>query len=823
MARIDPDRWRLLSPYLDEALDTPPGTRSAWLAGIRQRDPGIAADLESMLREHDQVSGEDFLSGAVLDPALQAPPSMEGTVLGAYRLVSLIGQGGSGSVWLAERCDGRFHGQAAVKLLRVDLVANAGEDRFRREGTILARLRHPAIAHLIDSGVAPTGEPYLVLEHVDGVPIDRYCEEQRLSIEARLRLFLRVLEAVAHAHGNLVVHRDIKPANVMISTDGAVKLLDFGIAKLVEPQDGWRDCRTHESSAFSREIGRALTPAYAAPEQLSGGDVTTATDVYALGVLLYVLLTGQHPAGAAATSHPDLVRSILLTEPAPPSRVVLDRGEGPGVQAGVSAGRLHRRLQGDLDAIVARALVKDPASRYPSVTAFADDIRRHLALEPISARPPTPGYRAGRFVRRHTAAVLSGAAVLLLIAGITAVHTSRLSAERDRAHREASKATKVSELLVGLLTSADPFAIPSLGAEPTVRQLLDRGSGRVREDLASEPGLQLEMLTMMGRTYRRLGVYDRAQSLLEEAIAIGAAVEDTEGPRIAQAHDLLGVVLAERGDHEAGRRQLERALDLRRQALGARHPDVAITLAELGRVLQDQGHNDRAQPLHAEALEIRRTALGPGHMEVAVSLSDLASVMRLNGQLDEAEGLLQESLAINRRERGEAHPNTATSMHDLALIALTRGEYVSAERQLRAVLEMQRRALGPKHPIVAVTLNSLSHAFAASGRLDAAAESLDEALAIVRPALGSEHQLVALYTINRGALDLRRGRPGDAERLISEGLRVRAQAPGVVPSRRRTLAADQWTMEGATRLLERARQGRGGAIEAGTAWARQGG
>ena len=800
MARIDPDRWRVLSPYLDEALDTPTSDRAAWLAGIRERDPAVAADLASMLVEHDAVSGEDFLSGAVLDPALRVAPAMEGQVLGAYRLLSLIGQGGSGSVWLAERCDGRFHGQAEVKLLRVELVARAGEQRFRREGTILARLRHPSIAHLIDSGVAPTGEPYLVLEHVDGVPIDRYCEERQLGVEERLRLFLHVLEAVAHAHGNLVVHRDIKPANVLISTDGDVKLLDFGIAKLVDPQPEWQEGRRHDSSTVAREISRALTPAYAAPEQLSGGDVTTATDVYALGVLLYVLLTRRHPAGGAETSHPDLLRSILVSDPVPPSQIVREGAPDP------ATARLHRQLRGDLDAIVARALKKDPAARYASVTAFADDIRRHLELEPVSARPDTPGYRADRFVRRHTAAVISTAAVLILIAGLVTVHTRRLSIERDRAQREATKATKVSDLLVGLLTSADPYAIPALGAEPTVRGLLDRGAGRVREELAGEPGLQLEMMTMMGRTYRRLGVYDRAQSLLEEAITIGSSVQETEGARIARARDVLGVVLVDRGDYEAGRRELERALELRRRVLGPRHQDVAITLAELGRVLQDQGHNDLAQPLHTEALDIRRTALGSGHMEVAVSLSDLASVLRLNGRLDQAEALLQESLAINRRERGEAHPNTATSMHDLALIALTRSQHASAERQLRTALEIQRSALGPKHPIVGVTLASLSQVLSTTRRFDEAAAALDEALAIVRPALGVEHPLVGLYTISRGAVDLQRGHAGDAERLITEGLRIYSRTPGIVPSRRRTLPLDEWTVDGAKRLLEQAQR-----------------
>src|SRR6185295_17532586 len=284
-----------------------------------------------------------------------------------YRLASVIGQGGMGTVWLAERCDGRFEGRAAIKLLNIALMGRAGEERFRREGNILARLTHPHIAHLVDAGVSPTGQPYLVLEHVDGQRIDDYCNTHALGIEARLRLFLDVLDAVAHAHANLIVHRDLKPANVLVRVDGQVKLLDFGIAKLLEGDADWGNLRAAESSALTRDGVAALTPEYAAPEQVTGGQITTATDVYALGLLLYVLLTGQHPAGSAVRSPADLVREIVDTEARRLSDAVVCRTETPetlsrhAARRGTTPGRLRRTLKGDLDTIVAKALKKNAA------------------------------------------------------------------------------------------------------------------------------------------------------------------------------------------------------------------------------------------------------------------------------------------------------------------------------------------------------------------------------------------------------------------------------------------------------------------------------
>ena len=315
MADLSPDRWRIVSPYLDEAMELSEEERAAWLARVRTRDTTLADDLETLLDERGHAGREGFLEGR--PPSPSAPSPLAGQTVGDWTLASLIGQGGMGNVWLARRNDGRFEGRAAVKLLNASLLGRSGEERFRREGDLLARLTHPHIARLLDAGVSPSGQPYLVLEYVEGEPIDRHCDARSLDVEARIRLFLEVLEAVAHAHANLIVHRDIKPSNVLVGRDGQAKLLDFGIAKLLEGEG-----EAGAATALTREGGRALTPEFAAPEQMTGGAVTTATDVYALGVLLYLLLTGRHPAGDALHSPVGLVKAILEIDPSRASDAV---------------------------------------------------------------------------------------------------------------------------------------------------------------------------------------------------------------------------------------------------------------------------------------------------------------------------------------------------------------------------------------------------------------------------------------------------------------------------------------------------------------------
>ena len=806
MPPINPERWRVLSPFLDQALEIAADDRAAWLASLSARDAALAADLKAILAQHDRVRQSQFLECAVLQPQTAPAASLAGQVVGAYRLIARLGQGGTGSVWLAERCDGRFEGRAAVKLLNISLVGRAGEQRFRREGNILARLRHSRIAHLIDAGVSPAGQPFLVLEHVNGQSIDQYCNDRSLSIESRLHLFLDVLDAVAHAHANLIVHRDIKPANVLVSTEGQVKLLDFGIAKLIERDSGWGSTTTTEG--LTRDGGAVLTPEYAAPEQLTGAAVTTATDVYALGVLLYLLLSGTHPVGSAHGSPAALIKAIVDADPPSPSAVVVSADANASLdlarQRATTPARLQRALRGDLDTIIAKAMKKDPAERYPSVTTMADDLRRVLRHQPITARPDALGYRTIRFIRRHLAAVAASAAGVVLLAGLIGVHTQRLAAERDRAQREAAKATKASEMLMGVLTSADPYAIRDRNGEPTVRALLDAGATQVQREFAAEPDLQAQLLSTMGRTYRRLGLYDKAENLLEQALVSGQRAFGTEHVTVAQTLQYLGVVLADKGDYQGAARRLEQALAIQRRLLGGAHADIAVTLSELGRVYQDQGFNARAEPLHREALEMRRRLLGDEDKETAVSLSDLASVRRLDGDLAGAETLIRQSLAINRKTRGDGHPNTAINLHDLALVIAARGDYAAAQSLLQQALVVQRKTLGEKHTVVAATDNSLSRVLLAQGRYEDAALAEQSALEIAGDALPPDHPLVAIYTINLGAVQLARKTPAAtaaAELLLRDGVRIRALSPGVVPGRRRTFVEDDWSVGAAKSLL----------------------
>lgn len=744
------NRWQAVSSCLDRAFDMTDDERGAWLTSLRAENPDLATEVAALLEEHRALSREGFLEDEALRPPAQA--SLAGQKIGAWTLVSPIGQGGMGSVWLARRSDGRFEGQAAVKLLNVSLVGRAGETRFEREGNFLARLTHPNIARLVDAGVSSIGQPYLVLEHIPGAPIDRWCDEHALGVDARLRLFLDVLAAVAHAHANLIVHRDIKPSNVLVATDGQVKLLDFGIAKLLEEEGA-----EGEVTALTRDGERALTPAYAAPEQVTGGPITTATDVYALGTLLYVLLAGRHPAEESLGSTAALVKAIVDTQP----RRLSD--------AAVETRRLHK---GDLDTIVAKALKKGPAQRYASVTDLADEVRRYLHHEPIRARPDTLAYRGTRFVQRNTRGVVSAAAVVLLLAGLTGFYTARVAAERDRARLEAQKAAKVSEFLAGLFTGADPFA--TQGAKDlTVRSLLDAGAARVQKELAGQPEVKAEMLSVMGRTYQRLGEPDKAQPLLEEALALRRHVLGPLNAEVAESLNDLGVLRREKGDMASAEPLLVEALAIRRKVLGPEHRDVAATLVELGRLYGDQGSDQRAEPLYREALAIRRKALGDEDHDTATSMNELALLLWHKGDLAGAEGLFRQCLAINRKTLGENHPDVSTSLNNLALVVGDRGDFAAAEALSRQSLAIARKTLGDKHPTVGIKLNNLYWPLLHEGKYDEAAAVLREALQIATAAFGDQHPSVANYKVNLARVELAQKHAAAAEPLLRQALQIR--------------------------------------------------
>ena len=489
MSALNAQQWREISPYLDHALSLPEEDRLNWLDSFRASKPALAELLQNLLEEHRILAKKSFLERPLHEVVGES--FLEGQTIGAYTLISPIGHGGMGSVWLAQRCDGRFERRVAVKFLRFAVEAH-GAERFRREGRILGQLAHPHIAELIDAGVTSKEEPYLVLEYVEGQPIDQYCDQRGLEVEARILLFIDVASAVAYAHANLIVHRDIKPSNVLVRGDGQVKLLDFGIAKLLGAEAG-----PAASTLLTIESG-ALTPQFAAPEQVTGQAITTATDVYGLGVLLYLLLTGQHPAGQNLHSAADLIKAIVDTEPLQASSTMLTAdGKAAAERRSTTPDKLRRLLGGDLDTIVGKALKKNPMERYASVTAFAEDLRRYLHHEIISARPETLTYRAAKFIRRNRASFV---AAMLTLTAITTGSGMAIYQERI-AQRRFQEVRKLAHTFVFDLHDE----IAKLEGSTKAREMMVLTGLEYLDNLARNAGGDLELQKEIAAGYMKIG------------------------------------------------------------------------------------------------------------------------------------------------------------------------------------------------------------------------------------------------------------------------------------------------------------------------------
>jgi serine/threonine protein kinase/tetratricopeptide (TPR) repeat protein len=691
---LDRERWQRVSQLLDEALDLEPAQCAAWLERLRRSEPALADDVAAVLDDHQAALRDGFLEGSASQ--LAAAVTLEGRRLGAYTLRAPLGQGGMGSVWRAERSDGTYEGSVAVKLLNLALIGGAGVARFRREGSILARLQHPHIAHLLDAGVSEEGQPYLVLELAEGEPIDRHCARCRLDVAARIALFLDVLGAVGHAHAHLVIHRDLKPDNVLVLPDGQVKLLDFGIAKLLEPEP----LSGTDSDATVREATRALTPRYAAPEQLLGGPITTATDVYALGVLLYELLAGRHPNGTPGGAA-ELIRATLDSEPPrvsqAPARAAPAELERIAAERATSPAGLARQLEGDLDNIVARALRKAPSERYATVAAFADDLRRHLAHEPVSARPATLRYRAATFVRRHRGAVLSAAlAVVGLVVAVVISTWQMVEArqQREEARTQAAKA-EASRRFLNLMLSE----IGTDGAALTPAQLLDRGAHLLDAQYASNSKFMVDQLLQLSGGYEEIDQTGKEHDVLLRAEAIARALGDNErlaetecnlvanelrlGDRVRAraAHDAAQALLARVArpspllradcmqadaffDKSEGRTReavatLNRVLALLESTGNVDHPSYTATLTRLAAY-----HNDLGEPVPSLELNRRASAIYDktgrgGTMSKIITLNNEAAALFTFGETRHAAEVQAELL--KRVDARGANPDTKVS------------------------------------------------------------------------------------------------------------------------------------------------------------------
>ena len=765
MSTLSPEQWQVLSPYLDQVLAMTDDERAAWLISLGEQNPTLAEQLRALIDEHRQLVQEGFLEKSPgTSPAVVG---LAGQTVGSYRLISQIGQGGMGSVWLAERSDGRFERRVAVKFLSLALMGRTGEERFRREGSIVGRLAHENIAQLVDAGVSTSGQPYLVLEFVEGEHIDRYCDQQGLDVAGRIRLFLTVLEAVAHAHANLIVHRDLKPSNVLVSSDGQVKLLDFGIAKLLEGEG-----REGAATLLTVDGGRAMTPEYAAPEQVTASPVTTATDIYALGVLLYVLLTGKHPAEGSMRSPADLMKAIVDTEPARPSDVVAPKPNGDGASAAAerrttTPEKLSRSLRGDLDTIVVKTLKKDPRERYASVTALADDLRRYLGHEPISVRPDTFVYRTRKFIRRNRMAV--SLAVLALVAATAGLFA--ILRQRNEAYSERDRANQVVEFMTNMFKVSDPSQ--ARGTSITAREILDKASQQIDSGLARAPKDRAYLLYVMGDVYNSLGLTAQSKPLVTEALDLQRSVLGPESPDALASKSLMSVLLLSEGKFADAEKLERETLAARQRVLGPEHPDTARSMSRLARVLTWQGRNGEAESLQREALRIERRTLGPEHEDTLQAIDGLVVILWMQGDANryaEAEALQRETLPVVRRVLGPQHPETLVAMNNLAVTLRKEKKYDEAEQIFREVIPLATHVLGPEHPNTLNFKGNLAFAVARQGRYQEAEQLYGEIRAIQQRALGPDDRDTARSSYNLACLEALQGHKDRALSLLGEAI-----------------------------------------------------
>jgi serine/threonine-protein kinase len=818
MAALSRERWQVVSPLLDRALDIAPGEREAWIATLGADDPTLAADLRELLQDHAAASREGFLE----DTPPVAPPhtSLAGQRIGAWTLVSPIGQGGMGGVWLARRSDGRFQGQAAVKVLNVSLIGRGGSERFQREGNILARLRHPHIAHLIDAGLSSSGQPYLVLEHVDGQRIDVYCDAATLGVEARIRLFLDVAEAVAHAHANLIVHRDLKPSNVLVAFDGRVKLLDFGIAKLLEAE-----ATGGEATALTREGGAVLTPEYAAPEQVTAGAITTATDVYALGVLLYLLLSGRHPAGDTRQPPAALLKAILDGEPPRVSAAAAAGGAHPeahslAARRASTPDKLQRALRGDLDTIVAKALKKAPQERYASVAAFADDLRRFLHHKPIRARPDSVSYRSAKFVRRHrlpvALALLAAAAIAAGMAG-TMTQARRATRQAALAKEQAARAEAVRDFLFTVFKEAEP-GVPGR-QPPSVPEVVKDAVRAAQADTSMNALARAELLTELGRVLGSQGEVAAAREVLAETFRDAAQRLGRDSESALYAGRALAEALILAGEHAQARSLIDdilqrtpaRMASLRGQALmlssylhtlrlegdaalpqareavelcrtGCPHDERVNTLTALATAQHTLGQFEASVATWEDLLELERRRYGPSHLRVANALAGLSRTSSRLGRLERAEETARQALAIDEAVLGPDDWRRYNHLNALLTVLRARRDYPGALQAARAALRIARAAHGDDHPEVAGALGAVGVLLTTSGDYREAAALLEQGLRMREKSDGPDGLQTAIMRGNYGDALARAGDPvrGEAEmrRALASHRQARSRDPG---------------------------------------------
>jgi serine/threonine-protein kinase len=785
---VTSERRERIALLVDEALDLPPDRREAFVAARCPDDEAIRREVKELL-----AADEDMASSFLEQPASRGlgvhevgaeepcgPDPMVGRLIGAYRLEALLGRGGMGAVYLARRADDEYEHQVAVKLLHPGFASAGLVRRLRSERQILARLDHPNIAKLLDGGTAEDGQPYLVMELITGMRIDAYCDEHGLGVRERLLLFRQICDAVQFAHQNLVVHRDLKPSNIMVTAQGTPKLLDFGIAKLVEAPP------LLHNGDVTQSLLHAMTPSYASPEQLAGRNVTTVSDVYSLGVILYKLLTGRLPRRVDLRS-PQALQADLAREPEKPSAAASREDDeisetSSGSRQRPDARQLRRQLGGDLDTIVLMALRTEPERRYGSVEQLADDLDRHLDGLPVRARRGTFTYRTGKFLRRNRLAVSAAAVIFGLVIGLAATATlqaRRIAREREvaeqqrgRAERERDKAQRVAEFM------ADLFATAGNTQGITARQLLDQGAAKLYGELAGDdPEVRATLLAAIGKVYAVMGLEIEAKPHLEEALRSRERLFGPDHLEVAEVANRLGWLTQYGSDLAAAEKHARRALRIRQQQLAPDDPLVADSLISLAAVYHSLQRLAAAEELMTRGLRIKERHVGPKAEEDLAATYDLLGLIhRDQGRPAEAEAAFRRSLAIAEGRFGRDHPASSSTLNNLALVLHDRGLLAEAATFYRRSIDLKERSDGPT-PRLAASLFNLALLERTLGEYTRAERRYARAQEIIETTVGPENVYVAMIVAGRGLIHRDRGELELAGSLVQRGLRM-AEATG---------------------------------------------
>ena len=752
------EQWNKIESIVDEALECDPEDRKMLINEKCAGDPDLLHHVTSFLESINEADRFFTTSISVKDKLEYEAAASEvynadyesflGSTIGAYTLSELLGEGGMGAVFLGKRTDGQFEHTAAIKIIQSGLNRPDIYDHFLRERQILAGLNHENIARLYDGGVTENNIPYLIMEYVDGTPIDIYCDKYNLTINDRIQLFRSVCDAARYAHRNLVIHRDLKPENILIKQNGTVKVMDFGIAKLLDNSQPDNSIDVYKSGYMSLSS--------ASPEQIKQQPATTASDVYALGILLYNLLVGVHPYPKENSSFKEL---ILTHEPASlserfeqlPSNRKKEILKKRSVKERIGSGFLNK----DLNAISQKCLNKRADDRYQSVDDLLDDLNRYESHLPVNARMAGSFYRAGKFFRRNRGPLSVAVSMLLIILLSGFFYTYTVQQERDLAQLEANKATQVTQFVLDLFKGSDPSQ--NGGNNISARELLDRGIDRT-EYLSNQPEIQASMLEVLGRILTQLGDYSSANELIQKSIDLRLDVFGEESLETVSSYEQMGILLSAQGDLFQAQSVLEDALVMRDRLQGNSQSAISEATSELAYVYRRLGKFDEAEKIYRSLINTYENELGPEDPLTLSSLSSLGVTLHTSGRLDEAESIYRDVLKKRLEIYNTAHPDIAMSYNNLGSLLLNLGQFEESEAMLKNALQMRQTLFGESHPKIALTMNNLGILNRNTGRFEEAISLISESMTINRELFGKDELQTATNLFSLAELYMMTGK-----------------------------------------------------------------